>query len=81
MEVGYTGQIRDRIRQVKRQCANCKTKFYIQWSVNREIYANNCPTRCNYIQFIYICKPLYIFRVVSPSIIRSSCHCIHSIWY
>jgi len=57
--------------------------FYIQGSVHREIYANNCPTRCNYIQFIYICKPLYIlvFRVVSPPIIRSSCHCVHSIWH
>ena len=40
--------------------------------------ANNCPTRCNYIQFIYICKPLYMFRVVSPPIVRSSYHCIHS---
>jgi hypothetical protein len=43
------------------------------------IYVNNCPTRCNYIQFIYVCKLLYMFRVVSPSIIRSSCHCIHTI--
>ena len=46
--------------------------FYNQGSVHREIYANNCQTRCNYIQFIYICKPLYMFRVVSPRIIRSS---------
>jgi len=29
--------------------------FYNQGSVHREIYANNCQTRCNYIQFIYIC--------------------------
>ena len=43
------------------------------------MYANNYPTRCNYIQFIYICKPLYMFRLVSPPIIRTSCHCIHSI--
>jgi len=50
--------------------------FYIQGSVHCEIhvYANNCSTRCNYIQFVYICKPLYMFRVVSPPIIRSSCH-------
>jgi len=26
--------------------------------------ANNCPTRCNNMQFIYICKLLYMFRVV-----------------
>jgi len=49
MEVGYTGQLRDRIRKVKRQRTNCKAKFYIQVFVHREIYANNCPTRCNYI--------------------------------
>jgi len=29
MEVGYTGQLRDRIRKVKRQCANCKKKNFI----------------------------------------------------
>ena len=42
---------------------------------------NNCPTRCNNIQFIYIWKLLYMFRVVSPPIIRSSYHCIYSIWH
>ena len=47
--------------------------------MHREIYGNSCPTRCNYIQFIHICKPLYMFRVVSPPIIRCSCRCIHSI--
>jgi hypothetical protein len=25
-------------------------------------------------KFIYICKLLYVFRVVTPLIIRSSCH-------
>jgi len=42
---------------------------------------NNCPTRCNNIQFISICKPLYTLRVVSPPIIRSSYHCIYSNWH
>ena len=42
---------------------------------------NNCPKRCNNIRFIYICKPLYMFRVVSPPNISSSYHCIHSIWH
>jgi len=28
---------------------------------------------------LFVCKPLYMFRVVSPPIIRSSCHCIHCI--
>jgi len=38
-------------------------------------------TRCNNIQFIYICKLLYMFRVVFPPIIRSSYHCTYSICY
>jgi len=43
------------------------------------MYDKNCPTKCNNIQFVYICKPLYMFRVVSPPIISSSCHCTQSI--
>ena len=39
---------------------------------------NNYPTICNNMQYIYVCKPLYIFRVVSPPIIRSSYICIYS---
>ena len=41
---------------------------------------NNYPKRCNNMHFIYICKLLYMFRVVFPPIIRSSYHCIYSIW-
>jgi len=52
---------------------------HIPVSEDCRIRANNCPTRCNYIQFIYIYKPLYMFRVVSPPVVRSSCHGIHSI--
>jgi hypothetical protein len=33
------------------------------------------------IQFIFICKLLYMFRVVTPPIIRSSYHCICSSWH
>ena len=45
--------------------------------MNNPVY----PTRCNVTQFIYIWKLLYMFRVVSPSIIRSTHNCIYSIWY
>jgi len=55
--------------------------FYVQKSVHRVICGNNCPTRCKNIQFIYICKLLYMFRMVSPPIIRSSYHCTYSIWH
>ena len=55
--------------------------FYVQRSVHRVICVNNYPTSCNNIQFIYICKLLYMFQVVSPPIVRSSYHCIYSIWH
>jgi len=62
------------------------TCFGLKWpssgrwlSKERVKCVNNYPTRCNNIQFIYICKLLYMFRVVSPPIIRSSYHCIYSI--
>jgi hypothetical protein len=61
--------------KVKRVTSISRSRVRASW-----IYANKCPTRCNYIQFIYICKLLCMFRVVSPPIIRSSCHCLHSFW-
>ena len=54
--------------------------FYVHWSVHHVICVGNYPTSCNNIQFIYICKLLYMFEVVSPPIIRSSYYCIYSIW-
>jgi len=41
------------------------------------ICVNNYPARCNNIHFIYICKLLYVFRLVSPPTISSSCHRIY----
>jgi len=38
------------------------------------------PTRYNFTQFISG-KLLYMFRVVSSPIIRSTYNCIYSIWY
>ena len=40
---------------------------------------NNYPTRCNSTPYIYICKLLYLFRVVFSPIFSSSYHCIYSI--
>jgi len=47
--------------------------------VLRKYIPNLFPTRCNVTQFIYICKLLYMFRLVSPPIIRSTHNCIYSI--
>jgi len=37
--------------------------------------------RCNVVQFTYIWKLRYMFRVVPPPIIRSANNCIYNIWY
>jgi len=42
-------------------------------------YSSIYPTRCNFAQFIYIWKLLYMFRAVPPPIIRSTNNCIYSI--
>ena len=44
------------------------------------LYSDIYP-RCNVTQFIYFCKLLYTFRVVSPPIIRSTYNFIYSIWH
>jgi len=50
---------------------------YLLFFLKHPVY----PTRCNFTQFIYIWKLLYMFRVVSPPIIKSAYNCIYSIWY
>jgi len=49
------------------------------WDRASQFCVNKCPTRCNYTQFI--CKLLYMFRVVCPPITRSTNNCIYSSWY
>ena len=47
--------------------------------MHTHVYSNTHPTRCNVTQFIYVWKLLYMFRVVSPPILRSTHNCIYSI--
>jgi hypothetical protein len=56
-------------------------KIWRSWVRASQIYSTICPTRCNFKQFIYIWKLLYMFRVLLPPIIRSAYKCIYSIWY
>jgi len=41
---------------------------------------NNCPKRCDLFSLLYLCRQLYMFRVLTP-IIRSSYNCNYSFWY
>jgi len=45
-----------------------------------EFKFNNCPTRCDLFSLLYICRQLYMFRVLTP-IISSSYNCNYSFWY
>jgi hypothetical protein len=51
------------------------------WVRASQIHFNIYPTKCNFTQFIYIWKLLYMLRVVPPPIIRSAYNCIYSVWY
>ena len=49
---------------------------------SEEMYINNCPTRCNIKQSIYYSvSSLYIFRVSTTPIIRSTQNCNYSLRY
>jgi len=63
---------------IRRQ--SLRNMWPIQFTFLR-VYSNIYPTRCNFTQFIYIWKLLYMFRVLLPPIIRSAYNCIYSIWY
>ena len=43
-------------------------------------YFFNCPTRCDLLSLLYLCRQLYMFRVLTP-IIRSSYNRNYSFWY
>jgi len=46
------------------------------------IYINNCPTRCNTKQSIYYsASSLYMFRVSTTPVIRSTQNCNYSLQY
>ena len=55
--------------------------LFRKFATNKILYSNIYTTRCNVTQFICIWKLLYMFRVVSPPIIRSTHNCIYRIWY
>ena len=45
----------------------------LEWNKKKKTSFNNCPTRCDYIQFYYIfCRQLCMFRIIPSSIIMST---------
>ena len=61
---------------------NCTFTFLCLWFHASLIYINNCPTRCNKKQSIYYsASSLYMFRVSTTHIIRSTQNCNYSLRY
>ena len=62
---------------------SCNTKLMQQnfrLKQNKLIYINNCPTRCNTKQSIYYsASSLYMFRVSTTPIIRSTQNCNYNV--
>ena len=54
--------------------------FLILRRIQGGVYINNCPTRCNTKRSIYYCaSSLYMFRVSTTPIIRSTQNCHYSL--
>ena len=57
-------------------------KYQNECSATFGIYINNCLMRCNTKQSIYYsASSLYMFRVSTTPIIRSTQNCNYSLWY
>ena len=55
--------------------------LYVHGSVHRESISINVQQDATVYTLLYFCKLLYMFRVVSPPIIRSAYKCNYSIWH
>jgi len=54
--------------------------FYVHGSVHRESVSIIVQQDATIYSLLYFCKLLYMFRVVNPSIIRSTYNCNYSVW-
>ena len=55
--------------------------FYAHGSVHRESMSITVQQDATIYSLLYLCKLLYMFRVVTPPIIRSTYNCNYSIWH
>jgi hypothetical protein len=55
--------------------------FNVYGSVHRESVLITVQQDATMYSLLYFCKLLYMFRVVTPPIIRSTCNCNYSIWH
>ena len=85
------GGVRNYLVQSSYLHVNCNIRqLYVQthyiflclWFRASLLYINNCPTRCNTNQSIYYSESsLYMFRVSTTPIIRSTQNCNYSLRY
>ena len=55
--------------------------FNVHGSVHRESISVTVQQDATMYSLLYFCKLLYMFRVVTPPLIRSTYNCNYSIWY
>jgi hypothetical protein len=55
--------------------------FNVYGSVHRESMSTIVQKNAAMYSVLYFCKLLYMFRVVTPPIIRSTYNCNYSIWH
>ena len=60
---------------------NCGTEFYVHGSMRHESMSIIVQQDATMYSLLYFCKLLYMFRVVTPPIIRSTYDCNHNIWH
>jgi len=56
-------------------------EYYVHGSVRRESMSIIVQQDATMYILLYFCKLLYMFRVVTPPIMRSTYNCNYSIWH
>ena len=62
------------------QCS-CHFFFYVHGSMHCESMSIIVQQDATIYSLVYFCKLLYMFRVVTPPVIRSTYNCNYSIWH
>jgi len=81
--IGLCNYIHSIDNWTQRGCLAWKLPFfcYVHGSVHRESVSISVQQDATTYSLLYFCRLLYMFRVVTPPITRSTCNCNQSIWH
>jgi hypothetical protein len=80
-------QLHSEVRTLHTKRCSCRhtcspfLKFYVRGSVHRKSMSIIVQQDATMYVLLYFCKLLYMFRLVTPPIIRSTYNCNYSIWH